>query len=131
MPFHVARKKVPHIDEGGTKVEPASENALKFERFIFDVLPAARRWTVVETTREEEFAPLKNAAGADSPATTEQAICDLAARWIERAGGSVARRPDGGAAVAVEVSPLYALDAEELARKLPPGTRIEADCYLG
>ncbi len=30
-------------------IEPDKENALKFERFIFDVLPLAERWTVVET----------------------------------------------------------------------------------
>ena len=47
----------------GTAVQPAKENALKFELFIFDVLPLADRWTVVETSRREEFAPLKNASG--------------------------------------------------------------------
>jgi UDP-N-acetylglucosamine/UDP-N-acetylgalactosamine diphosphorylase len=130
MPFHVARKKVPHIDARGQRVEPKTENALKFERFIFDVLPAAKRWAVVETLREEEFAPLKNASGADSPATTEQAISNLAADWITRAGGSVPRRSDGSAAVALEISPLYALDAEELASKLPRGTRIESPRYF-
>ena len=130
MPFHIARKKVPHIDAAGQKVEPAKENALKFERFIFDVLPMAERWTVVESTREEEFAPLKNADGNDSPATVEQALSDLAADWITRAGGVVPRRPDGSAAVALEISPLYALDAEELAGKLPPGTRIETNHHL-
>jgi UDP-N-acetylglucosamine/UDP-N-acetylgalactosamine diphosphorylase len=131
MPFHIARKKVPCIDAKGQKVEPHKENALKFERFIFDVLPLADRFTVVETTRESEFAPLKNAEGADSPATTEQALCDLAADWITRAGGTVPRRPDGSAAVKLEISPLFALDAEELARKLPAGTRVEADRYFG
>src|SRR6516162_7197313 len=50
IPFHVARKKVPHIDERGNHVEPTKENALKFEMFIFDVLPLADRWTVVETS---------------------------------------------------------------------------------
>jgi UDP-N-acetylglucosamine/UDP-N-acetylgalactosamine diphosphorylase len=131
MPFHVARKKVPHIDTSGDKVEPKTENALKFERFIFDVLPAAKRWTVVETLREEEFAPLKNASGDDSPATTEQAISDLAAKWITHAGGVVPRRANGSAAVALEISPLYALDADELASKLPRGTRIEGARYFG
>jgi UDP-N-acetylglucosamine/UDP-N-acetylgalactosamine diphosphorylase len=131
MPFHVARKKVPYIDSTGNQVEPKTENALKFERFIFDVLPAARRWTVVETLREEEFAPLKNATGDDSAATTEQAISNLAARWIEQVGGTVSRRGDGNADVPLEISPLFALDAEELARKVPGGTRIAAARYFG
>ena len=46
MPFHIARKKVPFLDEAGKLVEPVKENALKFEMFIFDVLPMADRWTV-------------------------------------------------------------------------------------
>jgi UDP-N-acetylglucosamine/UDP-N-acetylgalactosamine diphosphorylase len=124
LPFHLARKKVPHIDEAGRPVEPAAENGLKFERFIFDVLPAAERWAVVETTRAEEFAPLKNAEGEDSPATVEQALLAQAADWVTRAGGVVAP------GARVEVSPLYALDADELARKLPAGTRVEGERYL-
>src|SRR5262249_25064041 len=74
IPYHVARKKVPYLDENGRLVEPAKENALKFELFIFDVLPLAERWTAVETTRRDEFMPLKNATGADSPATVRQGI---------------------------------------------------------
>jgi UDP-N-acetylglucosamine/UDP-N-acetylgalactosamine diphosphorylase len=131
LPFHIAKKKVPCIDENGQRVEPTTENALKFERFIFDVLPRAQRWTIVETRREEEFAPLKNATGDDSPATVERLMRNLAAEWIRRAGGSVRQNPDGSAAVAVEISPLYALDAEEVATKLPKGTRIDEPEYFG
>jgi UDP-N-acetylglucosamine/UDP-N-acetylgalactosamine diphosphorylase len=131
MPFHVARKKVPHIDAEGRPVEPAKENALKFERFIFDVLPLAERWTVIEGVREEEFAPLKNATGPDSPATVEQALCTQSADWLERAGVKVPRQPDGSVAVKLEVSPLLALDAEELARRLPPGTTVSGPRYFG
>ena len=36
-------------------MQPAAENALKFERFIFDVLPLAERWTVVEALRAPLF----------------------------------------------------------------------------
>ena len=119
MPFHVARKKVPYLDEAGqTGAAASKENALKFERFIFDVLPLAERWAVVETSRREEFAPLKNATGADSPEAVKQAISDLAADWLEAAGVTVPKRPDGEAAVALEISPLFALDAEEFAAKV-------------
>ncbi len=124
--FHLARKKVPHIDDA----QPQTENALKFERFIFDALPLADRWMVVETTRAEEFAPLKNAEGADSPAAVKQAISDLAASWLESAGVKVPRRPDGTAAVPLEVSPLFALDAEEMARRVDPHTQISGPRYF-
>src|SRR5262249_51898585 len=115
LPFHLARKKVPHIDAAGRPANPAAENALKFEMFIFDALPLRERWTVVATSKREEFAPLKNATGPDSPETVRQALSDLAADWLRRAGVAVPRRPDGSAAVPLEVSPLYALDTTELA----------------
>jgi UDP-N-acetylglucosamine/UDP-N-acetylgalactosamine diphosphorylase len=130
MPYHVARKKVPHVDANGNPVKPERENALKFELFIFDVLPLAERWTAVETSRREEFAPLKNATGADSPERVRQAISDLAGDWLAQAGVNVPRRPDGSVAVPLEISPLYALDAEEVKAKVNSKLRIEGPTYF-
>jgi UDP-N-acetylglucosamine/UDP-N-acetylgalactosamine diphosphorylase len=130
IPFHVARKKVPYLDDNGNTVQPDKENALKFEMFIFDLLPRAERWTVVYTDRAEEFHPLKNAAGSDSPATVQQALCNQAADWLEQAGVSVPRRDDGALAVPLEISPLFALDAEEVRAKVKPQTRIVQATYL-
>src|SRR5262249_24392492 len=68
LPYHVAKKAVMHCSpETGEMIAPAEPNALNFERFIFDALPLAERWLAVETRRAEEFAPLKNATGSDSP----------------------------------------------------------------
>ena len=131
IPFHIARKKVSYLDEHGKLVQPAKENALKFEMFIFDVLPMADRWTVVETSRREEFVPLKNATGADSPGTVRQAISNLAGDWLEKAGVRIRRKANGDTSMPLEISPLYALDAEELARKVPRDMRIEGPTYLG
>jgi UDP-N-acetylglucosamine/UDP-N-acetylgalactosamine diphosphorylase len=131
IPFHVARKKAPFLDDSGSMVQPTKENALKFERFIFDVLPLAERWTVVETSRREEFAPLKNATGADSPAAVRQAISDLASDWLEAAGARIPRRPDGGAAVPLEISPLFALDREEFVGKAAGGLAVKGPTYIG
>jgi UDP-N-acetylglucosamine/UDP-N-acetylgalactosamine diphosphorylase len=130
IPFHIARKKVPYLDESGTVVQPAQENALKFELFIFDVLPLAETCTVVEASRREEFMPLKNGSGPDSPETVRQAQSDLAADWLERAGVRMPRKADGSAAGALEISPLFALDAEELARKVDRSLRVEGPTYL-
>ncbi len=126
----MAKKKVPHLDEKGQEVKPDRENALKFERFIFDVLPLAERWTLVETRRQEEFEPLKNATGADSPATVRRALCNLAADWLERAGVDVPRDADGNATEALEISPLLALDAEELAAKLKDKGQVQGAGYF-
>jgi UDP-N-acetylglucosamine/UDP-N-acetylgalactosamine diphosphorylase len=130
IPLHVAHKKVPHLDDKGNLIQPVRENALKFEMFIFDVLPLADRWTVVETNRREEFVPLKNASGPDSPATVRQAISNLAGEWLEKAGVPIPRQPNGDTTVPLEISPLYALDPEELTAKIPPGLRVEGPLYL-
>lgn len=131
LPFHVARKKVPYVNEQGQTVQPQKENALKFERFIFDVLPLAERWLVMETSHREEFAPLKNAEGADSAKSVQAALTDLAADWLKRAGIEVPRGSDGEPAMSLEISPLFALDADEFAARVDRRTRIEGPKYWG
>lgn len=130
LPYHRAFKRVPHIDEEGRHVAPSEPNAVKFERFIFDALPLARRWALVETDRAVEFEPLKNATGPDSPATVRQRMSDLFAGWLEGAGATVPRRPDGSVPFGIEISPLYALDSGELKAKLAPGLVVEGPLYL-
>lgn len=130
LPFHRAVKKVPYVGGSGEMVRPAEPNAVKFEQFIFDALPEARGHVVVETDRAVEFEPLKNAVGPDSPATVHQRMSDLFGSWLEQAGAVVPRRPDGTVPFAVEISPLYALDAHELKGKVEPGRTIERPIYL-
>lgn len=126
LPYHLARKKVPYWDtRKDVAVEPAKENALKFERFIFDVLPVAHRWVVVATSRREEFFPLKNATGADSPDVVKRAMSDLATDWLRRAGADVA------SGAVVEISPLTALEPADVSRFVKPGVRIESSKYFG
>lgn len=130
IPYHIAHKKVPYLDERGVVVTPTKENALKFEMFIFDVLPLAERWTVVETSRREEFMPLKNATGPDSEPTVRQAMSSLAGDWLEQARVAVPRQPNGDVAVPLEISPLFALDAGELAAKVDRTLQIKGPTYL-
>jgi UDP-N-acetylglucosamine/UDP-N-acetylgalactosamine diphosphorylase len=131
LPWHLARKKVPYLNENGQLIKPEKENALKFERFIFDLLPHAERWTVLETQREEEFAPVKNAEGADSPATAQQMMINLAGRWLREAGVDVPQDEQGNTSVRVEISPQFALDAEELKSKVKDVTSITKKRYFG
>lgn len=129
LPFHRARKKVPYLDERGRLVTPTEPNANKFERFIFDVLPWAETTLVVETTREE-FSPVKEPEGPDSPAAARAALARRYARWLEAAGVALKRGPDGEPAEPVEVSPLAALSAEEVRRRLAGGRRLPRPIYL-
>lgn len=126
LPFHIARKAVAHIDEHGRRVEPKQPNAIKFERFIFDLLPHAEHGIVVEVDEERTFAPVKNAPGekSQSPEIVRQQMVNLHREWLEQAGCRV----EGDAPV--EISPLFALDANELARKLPPGTVVRGPQYF-
>jgi UDP-N-acetylglucosamine/UDP-N-acetylgalactosamine diphosphorylase len=127
LPFHMARKKVPHVDlETGEPVEPAEPNATKFELFIFDAIPLARRSLVVETDRVAEFAPIKNASGSDSPSTSHRLQSERAARWLEARGVAVPREADGRVAALLEIGALTAMEPEHLEEPDLAGLRIRA-----
>ena len=127
LPFHLARKKVSHVDANLNKIVPEKENAWKFERFIFDIFPLAERWLLVSTKRDEEFAPLKNAQGDDSPETAKLAQCKLFIQWLEKAG---VKTPAYSEIPEVEISPSFAMDAEELSRKLPSNFQVKFPLLL-
>ena len=114
MPYHAAIKKVPFWTEETGPVKPTTENAIKFEKFMFDVLPHAEPWLLVATPRDDEFAPLKNAEGADSPAEVRSAQSRLAARWLARAGVPVPADEHGNPPAPIEISPLAALEPADL-----------------
>ncbi len=130
LPFHRANKKVPFVDEAGTLISPTVPNALKFERFIFDALPMAKRWALVETDRSVEFEPLKNASGSDSPQSVRRRMTEQFATWLETAGASVMREDDGSIPFAIEISPLYALNAAELKAKGVSGLVVDRAIYF-
>ena len=115
MPFHRADKRVATVDDP----EPAAPNAVKFEAFMFDALPLASATAAVEMARDERFAPVKNAEGADSPATCREAMVARAARWLEQAGATVPRDGDGASAHAIEIDPRFAQDAADLRGRIP------------
>ena len=72
LPYHSAFKKSKYIDENGKLVEPTSPNAYKFEAFIFDAFVSLDSMAILRVKREDEFAPVKNAEGTDSPATARE-----------------------------------------------------------
>lgn len=112
LPFHAARKKVPSLDHQGQLIEPDEPNAIKFEMFIFDALPFAENPLVMETLRENEFSPVKNAEGEDSPATSRRDQLRQFARWLTAAGVDLTINASGTPDLAIEVSPAFA-DSEE------------------
>jgi UDP-N-acetylglucosamine/UDP-N-acetylgalactosamine diphosphorylase len=117
LPFHKARKKVPYVDAAGAAVDPKEPNATKFEMFVFDALFFAERAVAVETAREEEFSPVKNAAGTDSPQTARRDMSRLYGRWLAEAGVNVPVNGGGYPVHPIEISPLYADGPEDLKRR--------------
>jgi UDP-N-acetylglucosamine/UDP-N-acetylgalactosamine diphosphorylase len=118
LAFHVAKKKVEYYDPQLRRVvKPEAENALKFEKFVFDALPMAERWLAVATSRSEEFAPLKNATGSDTISDVHRAIIALHTGWLNTAG----IQTNGHA---VEVSPLVNMD------DVRPPIKIEGPQYF-
>lgn len=130
LPFHRAVKKVPFVDVAtGERVTPDEPNAVKLERFIFDAIAMAESSIVMETDRVEEFAPIKNAAGADSIETSKRLQTEKAARWLESAGVTVPRSADGSADCVVELSGLAAptrerLEVDGLPASIEPGSQV-------
>ena len=72
LPYHSAFKKATYIDKDGNKVVPTSPNAYKFEAFLFDAFGEVDDMAILRVKREEEFAPVKNAEGVDSPETARE-----------------------------------------------------------
>ena len=120
LPWHIAHKKVPYTDlETGARIEPAEPNAIKLESFIFDALPLAQRPLILETSRAEEFSPVKNSTGVDSITTARRDISRRSARWLSMAGVRVPMCDDGEPDGVFEISPLLALDAGMLRDAAP------------
>lgn len=119
---HRALKKVPCLDEQGKLLQPESENAIKLEFFLFDALPLAKETLILEVERSEQFAPIKNAEGADSPESCRKALLERSANWVEAAGQSFPRDAKGDPAALLEISPRHYVDRDDfLSRKeVPP-----------
>ena len=85
LPWHASEKKIPTIDASGAPLAPDAPNGLKLERFVFDALRAAETVCIVETARDE-YVPVKNASGAESPQSSRRALSERYRRWVEDAG---------------------------------------------
>lgn len=112
MPFHMAKKSVKHWIDGEWS-ESETPNSVRFETFIFDVLPLSDQAIVVEASRSLEFAPVKNRDGNDSPETSRLALQMLWADWLEAAGYTLERNEDGSPSRTLEISPKVAVDKDQ------------------
>lgn len=119
LPFHVSVKKVAHINDAGESVEPETENAWKFERFIFDALPFAKNPLVLEADRASEFLPVKNKTGNDSPETCRAGLTRHYTNWLAAAGVNVKEGTQ------VEISPLLANEPADCVGQIESGFVVD------
>lgn len=113
LPFHRARKRIPCWDpEAG----PAEVEGIKFESFVFDALPYASAATVVLVERCQEFSPIKNPSGEDSPESCLRDQALLFAGWLDAAGHPVPRDRAGLPLRRIEIGPLFADGPADLRR---------------
>ncbi len=70
--YHSAYKKNSYIDESGKEVIPSEPNSYKFESFIFDAFEFFDDIAILRGKREDDFAPVKNKEGVDSPKTAKE-----------------------------------------------------------
>ena len=133
------RAKNLDLSGASTQAELARLRALPYPdqryqstyQFVFDAIPLAKNPIVYTTDRAEEFSPVKNAEGTDSPATSKRDQTRRAARWLSAAGVRVPMK-DGEPDCVIELSPLYATSEAELVAKRPifaiaPGQKIYVD----
>jgi UDP-N-acetylglucosamine/UDP-N-acetylgalactosamine diphosphorylase len=131
LPFHRADKKIPCIDlETGQPLKPEKNNGIKLETFVFDALPLTTKSIIYETDRQDEFAPIKNADGIDSPQSSSDTTTARNAAWLESAGIHVPRKGDGTPDCVIEIAPSFALYQQDVPAKkgrvpaIRPGDRI-------
>ncbi|KAI8115116.1 hypothetical protein FF38_01360 [Lucilia cuprina] len=91
LKLHVAKKKIPFVDNSGKRITPEKPNGIKIEKFVFDVFEFTQKFVAMEVPRDEEFSALKNAdsAGKDCPSTAKADLYRLHKKYIEAAGGLV------------------------------------------
>ncbi len=127
LPYHVAIKDIECLVPENGRLIPDIRKGLKFEMFVFDALGFTTRSVTMQVQRDEEFSPVKNYDGADSPQTARQAMVNLFARWIKQSGKAAHVPGD----LIVEVSPLLALDETEFAEKFVPPAVFSSPLYMG
>ncbi|MCF0215631.1 MAG: UDPGP type 1 family protein [Fibrobacteraceae bacterium] len=101
LPWHTARKTVCGI-----------ENSWKFEQFLFDAFPLLGTMLPFGVVREDEFSPVKNAEGHDSPKTAREMIGKLHREWLRKAGAKINQ------AKLYEVSPTLSYAGEGLSNRV-------------
>jgi UDP-N-acetylglucosamine/UDP-N-acetylgalactosamine diphosphorylase len=123
IPLHRSAKPLKAWKDG--KIQEVK--GWKSERFIFDLIPEARTSLGLEISRADEFAPVKNAAGDDSPATAVALASAQFAAWLSAAGVKIALPVNAR----IEISPRFAATRAQFLAKWDGRVKeVSGDYYL-
>jgi UDP-N-acetylglucosamine/UDP-N-acetylgalactosamine diphosphorylase len=129
LPVHYAKKQIDAYDFSAiVKSEIRKIDAIKFEKFIFDLIPMTKNSFFFETDRIDDFAPLKNKTGNDSIETAIKGQSDQFKLWLSEA--KIMRNSENDK-IKIEISPLFAPDKYIFIRKaVDLADKLKETCYI-
>lgn len=102
--------------------------------FVFDALPMAASPVIIEGFRGDEFSPVKNAEGVDSPLTCKNHQKQQAARWLEKVGVKLEADAEGVADFSTSKFPRSSPPMRKISRrsgkKCPTGQTSKTGFYI-
>ena len=117
-------KQLPFLAADGRVFRSNGPNAYKLEFLLFDVCHLAQRYLVMEVARSASFAPVKQAAGADSPDSARALLKSFWLNILSELGFSHPDFEEPG--FLLEVAPYYSIARRDLATLL---TKLDpAEC---
>jgi UDP-N-acetylglucosamine/UDP-N-acetylgalactosamine diphosphorylase len=124
LPYHKAEKSIPYVNEAGELITPKEKNGIKFETFVFDAIKSTKHVFLLEVDRDEEFGPVKNKDGEDSPETARQMYMERCRRNLLNCTKNAELLEKIKNAKKIEINQLSAFNIEELSL-LVKGQKIQ------
>ena len=131
IPYRFVSKSTRYVDRRGRLVNPKNPNSIVFQTHLYDAISWAKKSQVIETPRDEEFSPVGVSSEDGSSDRARRALSRVYQRWLDRAGAAF---PNGGTPpeedLRVEISPLFARNADELKEKVTIPLEVTSGLYL-
>jgi UDP-N-acetylglucosamine/UDP-N-acetylgalactosamine diphosphorylase len=126
LPYHLAVKDAVALGVKSGNHTLEYIKGIKPEMFIFDAFSFAKRSVTMEVERSEEFSPVKNNEGKDSPETARRAMVERCVKWINQSGKRDLFPKDAN----IEISPLFAFDIEGFCDRFVSLPDVSSSVYI-
>lgn len=124
LPYHKAEKSIPYINAEGLPIQSTVKNGIKFETFVFDAIKFSDRVFLLEVDRQEEFGPVKNKDGEDSPLTAREMFMEKCRRLLLTCTKDPQKIEKIQKSKLVEISPLFSYQTEKLSTFLDENEKV-------